>query len=108
MTDGFSVDLGALEDAATGVNFTINAIRKTKVDKLAGPPDDYGHDHLANTVKDFCDRWEIGVEHLAKDGMEVAQRLTDSVRDYLAADEAAKGRMDGVFTKPTGPDPAAH
>ena len=33
MTDGFSVDLGALEDAATGVNFTINALRKTKVDK---------------------------------------------------------------------------
>ena len=40
--------------------------------------------------------------------MEVAQRLTDSVRDYIAADNAAKGRMDGVFTKPTGPDPAAH
>ena len=70
MTDGFSVDLGALEDAATGVNFTINAIRKTKVDKLAGQTDDYGHDHLAKTVKDFCDRWEIGVEHLVKDGME--------------------------------------
>ena len=108
MSDDFSVDLGALEDAAAGVNFTINAIRKTKVDKLAGQTDDYGHDHLANTVKDFCDRWEIGIEHLAKDGMEIAQRLTDSVRAYVAADTAAKGRMDGVYTKPTGPDPAAH
>jgi hypothetical protein len=108
MTDGFSVDLGALEEAATGVNFTINAIRKTKVDKLAGQADDYGHDHLAKTVKDFCDRWEIGVEHLVKDGMEIAQRLTDSVRAYVTADEAAKGRMDGVYAKPTGPDPGAH
>jgi hypothetical protein len=40
--------------------------------------------------------------------MEIAQRLTDSVRAYVAADTAAKGRMDGVYTKPTGPDPAAH
>jgi hypothetical protein len=108
MTNGFSVDLGALEEAATGVNFTINAIRKTRVDKLAGQTDDYGHDHLAKTVKDFCDRWEIGIEHLAKDGIEIAQRLTDGVRDYVAADKAAKGRMDGIYSKPTGPDPAAH
>ncbi|MFI6071066.1 hypothetical protein ACIA5C_05660 [Actinoplanes sp. NPDC051343] len=108
MTDGFSVDLGALEDAATGVNFTINAIRKTKVDKLAGQTDDYGHDHLTKTVKDFCDRWEIGVEHLVKDGTEIAQRLTDSVRAYVTADEAAKGRLDGVYAKPTGLDPAEH
>ena len=108
MTDGFSVDLGALEDAATGVNFTINALRKTKVDQLAGPAGDYGHDHLARTVTDFGDRWEIDVEHLAQDGMEIARRLTDSVRDYLAADEAAEGRMDGFFSQPTGPDPAAH
>ena len=49
MSDGFRVDLGALESAAAGVN----------------------------------------------------------VEAYVAADKAAKGRMDGIFQSPTGPDPAA-
>jgi hypothetical protein len=37
----------------------------------------------------------------------VSQRLNDSVKAYLAADTAAKGRMDGIYQSPTGPDPAA-
>ena len=107
MADGFSVDLGALEDAATGVNATLDDLDKAPVDGLDGDSGSYGHDALADTVKDFCDRWQIGVEHLATDGREIAQRLTDSVHDYLAVDAAAKGRMDGVFTRATGSDPAA-
>ena len=107
MADGFSVDLGALEDAATGVTATLNDLKSHGVDGLDGPAAAYGHDRLAATVKDFCDRWEIGVEHLATDGREVADRLTASVQDYLRVDKAAKGRMDGVFRQTSGPDPAA-
>jgi hypothetical protein len=108
MADGFSVDLGALENAASGVDNTLNDLTKNPVDSLEGNASDYGHDYLAGTVKDFCDRWEIGVEHLAADGREIVQRLKQSVLDYLAVDKAAKGRMDGVFESATGPDPATH
>jgi hypothetical protein len=107
MSDGFRVDLGALENAATGVNETLAGLKAARVDSLDGNTDDYGHDRLAEMVKDFCDRWEIGVEHLAGDGREIAQRLNHSVAAYLAADKAAKGRMDGIYQSPTGPDPAA-
>lgn len=107
MPDGFRVDLGALEDAAEGINTTLNDLRSSKIDGLDGRKADYGHGRLADTVAEFCDRWEIGVEHLATDGQEVAARLSQNVRDYLRADTAAKGRLDGIFQRQTGSDPAA-
>ena len=107
MSDGFRVDLGALERATEGVNVTLAGLQAARVDALDGKAADYGHDQLAETVEDFCDRWQIGVEHLASDGREVAQRLNDSLMSYLAADKAAKGRMDGIYQSATGPDPAA-
>jgi hypothetical protein len=106
VSDGFRVDLGALERAAEGVSETLAGLKAAPVEALDGSAADYGHGHLAETVKDFCDRWEIGVEHLATDGREVAQRLNDSLKAYLAADKAAKGRMDGIYQSATRPDPA--
>jgi hypothetical protein len=108
MVDGFRVDLGALENAASGVNDTLRDLKDARVDSLNGNVSDYGHDQLAAAVQAFCERWENGVEHLAADGREIVQRLQLSVQDYLAADEAAKGRLDGLVGKPTGIDPAAH
>ena len=107
MSDGFSVDLGALEDAAIGINATLNDLKAKRIDDLDGRKADYGHDELAETIANFCDRWELGVEHLATDGQEVATRLSHSVQAYLKVDQAAKGRMDGIFQRQTGPDPAA-
>jgi hypothetical protein len=108
MGDGFRVDLGALEDAAAGINMTLEDLRQARVDSLDGASGDYGNDHLANTVKDFCDRWEIGIEHLVTDGQEVATRLSQSVQDYRRSDSAAAGRMRGILQNNAGPDPAAH
>jgi hypothetical protein len=81
---------------------------RARVDTLDGRSADYGHDHLADTVADFCDRWEIGVEHLATDGQEVAQRLSQNVQDYRKVDTATAGRMNGLLQRPAGPDPGAH
>jgi hypothetical protein len=107
MADGFRVDLGALEDAAEGINTTLNDLRSTGIDGRDGRLADYGHGRLADTVAGFCDRWQSGVEHLATDGREVATRLSQNVQDYLQADAAAKGRLDGIFQRQTGSDPAA-
>jgi hypothetical protein len=106
MSDGFQVDLGALENAATGINKTLNDLKAKRIDDLDGRAADYGHDKLAETIADFCDRWELGVEHLATDGQEVVSRLNHSVQAYLKVDQAAKGRMDGVLQQRTGADPA--
>jgi hypothetical protein len=107
VADGFRVDLGALEDAAVGINQTLNDLKVERIDDLDRRKADYGHSRLADTIADFCDRWELGVEHLATDGQEIASRLSHSVQSYLQVDQAAKGRMDGILQRPTGPDPAA-
>jgi hypothetical protein len=79
MADGFRVDLGALGDAAEGINITLYNLQSKKVDGIGGQQGDYGHECLGSTVADFCDRWELGVENLVKDGQEVANRLSKSV-----------------------------
>jgi hypothetical protein len=105
MADGFRVDLGALEDAAEGVNATLYDLQSKKVSDIGGTQGDYGHEHLGETIADFCDRWELGVEHLAKDAQEIANRLSRSVQAYLHVDTALKGHMDGMLQRSSGEDP---
>ncbi|MGH3621909.1 MAG: hypothetical protein ACRDQ5_08975 [Sciscionella sp.] len=47
------------------------------------------------------------MDNLAKDGKEIAGRLTDSVQAYQGVDTAVQGHLDGVFLRASGPDPAA-
>ena len=108
MADGFEVDLGALENASEGINNTLDELAVRKVKDIDAKKGDFGHDALASTVADFCDRWELGVEHLAKDGQEVATRLTQSVAAYLTVDGTAKGHFDGILRRVTGDDPGVH
>jgi hypothetical protein len=105
MADGFRVDLGALEDAAAGVNTTLYDLQSRKVSDISGNQGDYGHEQLGQVVGDFCSRWELGVEHLAKDAQEIADRLSKSVQAYLRVDTALKGHMDGILQRPSGDDP---
>lgn len=67
MADGFRVDVTALQKAAVGVADTIEAVSSHKASDIDCDKSAFGHDHLA-TVSDFCDQWQIGVEHLANDG----------------------------------------
>jgi hypothetical protein len=105
MPDGFRVDLGALESAAEGINTTLYELQSKKVSDVDGAKGDYGHDDLGDTIADFCDRWEIGVEHLAKDAQEIASRLSLSVQAYLRVDQGLKGQADGMLQRSAGEDP---
>lgn len=105
---GFRVDLGALEQAAEGVSGTLREASRQKISDIDRDEAAIGHDRLAETVTDFCDRWQLGVENLAKDGKEIAGRLGDSVRAYAAVERKVQGHMDGILQRASGPDPAAH
>ena len=59
-----------------------------------------GHDHLAGTLSSFCDRWEMGVAHLAKDGREIAGRLSLSVAAYRSVEQALRDRINGILQRP--------
>ncbi len=106
MADGFRVDLKALLDAAEGVVGTVEAIDAQKVSDIDCAESAFGHDQLGGTVSDFCDRWQIGVGHLAKDGQEVAGRLVHSAQGYAMRDVGNRDRMDRIL-QGSGPDPGA-
>lgn len=107
MGEGFAVDLDALRRAADGVTDTLDAMATKKVSDIDAAKSAFGHDGLADTVSDFCDRWNIGVEHLAKDGQEIVGRLNACVLAYAQVERTAQVAFDGMLRQSTGPDPGA-
>src|ERR1035438_724526 len=107
MSDGFEVDLGALVQAAEGVNGAISDLQNNKVSDIGGAEADYGDDALGSTVSDFCGRWEIGVEHLTGDAKEVANRLSLSAAVYAKAEKTVIAHLTWILQNRTGTDPAA-
>ncbi|HZM80861.1 MAG TPA: hypothetical protein VFC19_34495 [Candidatus Limnocylindrales bacterium] len=107
MADGFSVDLNALRKAAEGILDTLNAMATKQVSDIDADKSAFGHGGLADTVADFCDRWNIGVTHLAKDGQEIIDRLIVCVNAYSHVDRVSAERLDGIVSQATGTDPGA-
>jgi hypothetical protein len=106
--DGKWVPGRARGAAADGVTETLNQLATKKVSDIDAKKADFGDDDLGETVSDFCDRWELGVEHLAKDVQEIATRLNASVEAYLRTEQANQVGLDGVLAAPSDDDPAAH
>ena len=106
MAESFRVDLHALEEAAAGVNGVLDEISVRKVSSIPHAASAIGHDGLAGTLSDFLGRWERGVDNLAKDGQEIASRLTANVNAYHRVDQAAQHELDGIL-QGMGTDPGA-
>lgn len=106
MGQGFRVDLGALERAASGVTNTLDQVSAHRVGEGTAGQADYGHSRLAGTVADFCDRWQLGVTNLAKDGQEIVTRLNACVASYERVEESLHGEFSGILGSTSGPDPA--
>jgi hypothetical protein len=106
MTDGFSVDLAALGQAAEGVNGTLDEVSLQSVSSIPHSASGIGHEQLASTLADFCDRWQRGVNNLTKDGREIATRLSLNVSAYRKADQDTHDKINAIFGG-TGPDPGA-
>ena len=104
----FAVDLDALESAAAGINSTINELRSHSVNQLAVTVAQSGHQEFADSLNTFSERWELGVENLARDAQAIASRLSFSAQDYLGAEadnvaavNTVTGMLEGAI------DPAA-
>lgn len=93
MVEGFRVDLTALTNASEGVKETIVSTNRKPVSDLDPPAETFGHDRLATTVTDFCDRWNQGVTHLTEDVKEISGRLDQCVQDYRQTEEAAHAHL---------------
>lgn len=104
MREQYSVDLDALEKAASGVNGTLDEISVQKVSDIPHDASGIGHGELAGTLSDFLSRWQRGVDNLSKDGQEIATRLTANANAYRAVEEHAHQQFHGLL-RGTGTDP---
>jgi hypothetical protein len=100
---GFRVDLGALTNASQGIEGVLYDVSNNQVSDIKVDSSDVGHDRLASSLSDFCDRWTLGVNNLAKDGQTVADRLQANVAAYDKAEHAVTGMFQS-----SGPDPGVH
>ncbi|WP_035846712.1 WXG100 family type VII secretion target [Kitasatospora azatica] len=107
MAEGFRVDLGALDNASSGIDDTLAKLQFKKVSDLDPKKDDIGHGHLADVLETFCTRWELGVENLAKDAQTVSKRLDASVKAYREVDGRIAGQLSGTLSRDSGADPGA-
>jgi hypothetical protein len=103
MASGFGVDLGALTSASQGIDGVLYDVGNNKVSDIRIDKSAVGHDRLAGSIADFSDRWDRGVNNLAKDGQAVSDRLRANVAAYDKAEKAATGMFQS-----TGPDPAGN
>ncbi len=78
MAGGFRVDLLALDQAANGVNGTIEMVSQRQVSDIPFEQSFVGNDQMAASMSDFLSRWQRGVSNLASDGRQIANRLAES------------------------------
>ena len=88
MAGGYRVDAESLRAAAVGVSDALAAAEDQRVEDPDVDGSAFGHDGLASTAKDFCDRWQRGVDHLLKDGEELSSRLGSSATTYLTTEQS--------------------
>lgn len=102
MTDGYAVDLGALDAAARSIRTTVDHVAlDPRLDHLGAAA---GHDQLTHALGEFGVRWRRGVEALSEDGRTIADHLARAHEAYRASDAAAAPMFDGVV-RGSGPDP---
>jgi hypothetical protein len=104
MAAGFRVNLEALDEAADGVNGTIEAFSRQQVSDIPFQASAAGNQELADSLADFLTGWQRGVQNLVIDAESVASRLAESAADYAKADKSIQRAANTVF-QGDGTDP---
>ncbi|CAM3783968.1 hypothetical protein [Smaragdicoccus niigatensis] len=84
---GFRVDVTALEDAAAGIDHSVESQDSFELRELCGPPALYGHDRVHSEFQSFCARWSDGLDLLTDDASKVSAALTRAAQGYRKADQ---------------------
>ncbi|MEU4694875.1 hypothetical protein [Actinoplanes sp. NPDC023714] len=85
----FHVDLAAIDEAAAGIAQTAAAHDRTGLEDLQRSAARYGDEELSGAVRDYCGRWDDGLDLLVEDARLISDVLTRAAAVYRATDEAA-------------------
>jgi hypothetical protein len=86
MGGGFLVDLEALNQAADGVNGTVETFSRQQVSDIPYETAAVGHQELADSISSFLSGWQRGVQNLVSDATTIARSLVGSAAAYDRAD----------------------
>jgi hypothetical protein len=114
MSDGFSVDRGALRETAQGIDNTIGALKDLGFDEEADVGRNFselelsglqaGDSGVQQAFGDFCARWSWGVRSLVQDGNQFASRLGITAGVYADTENyltgVAKDVLDSIAGDP--------
>ncbi|HEX6352258.1 hypothetical protein [Actinophytocola sp.] len=84
-SDGFFVDPAALSGAQADIGRLLGDMAEFKLDPDHSPSV-FGHDELAESAKEFHDRWQDGVEELADETERIYRGLGDTIGEYKRVD----------------------
>lgn len=90
---GFHVEIGVLEEAATGITQSVGDQRESALADLDRGADTYGHPGLHRAMENFCDRWNDGLDILIEDAKAIGDILEQAAKAYRDADSASAGRL---------------
>ncbi|MFH8411032.1 hypothetical protein ACH4FX_40620 [Streptomyces sp. NPDC018019] len=81
------MDVEALKNAGLGAADLMTLLAGHRVEDIDCDADAVGHDGLGAALAGFCDRWQVGVKNLTKDGQGLSRRLIDTPGAYLEVDQ---------------------
>lgn len=109
---GYTVNIGALNETAQGINNTISDLGKLGFSETAGTGMGFtgltlsvlqlGHMGLTNAFRGFTGRWQWGVRSLVQDGNQIAQRLNLNAGAYYQAEQKVIGSVKDLVDAAVG------
>jgi hypothetical protein len=92
---GFHVDVGKVEEAASGITKSVDDQSNFELRGLCGDTSLYGHGGLHDALMNFCVRWSDGLDTLTDDAGAIGDVLTKAAAAYRAVDDAAVKTLTG-------------
>jgi hypothetical protein len=109
---GYTVNIGALNETAQGINDTIGALDKLGISESAGTGRGFegltlsalqvGYEGLTSAFGGFTGRWAWGVRSLVQDGNQISQRLNLSAGAYYQAEQKVIGSVKDLVVAAAG------
>ena len=84
-SDGFFVDPEALSGAHADIGRLVGGMAEFQLDSDHSPTV-FGHDELAESAREFHERWQDGIAELADEAERIHRRLGDTIDAYRRVD----------------------
>jgi hypothetical protein len=86
---GFHVDIDVLDEAGSGITQSVADQDKSELADVCRDRSTYGHAGVHDAMKNFCERWNDGLDLLTGDAKAIGDMLSRVARAYRAVDAAA-------------------